>query len=125
MSDSLPTITEQAARELLTTITDTKQFVVAQAPDVLQQILFKQYLTAATVAVSAVVLAVLAVWLCRRAARPDNADSMEHGVPAIMTAVSAVILAIVAVCETFRAVTAYFAPKVYLLEYLTNLIKSA
>ena len=121
MSDSLNPILEQALKELLSNLTEAKQFILAQAPDVLQQIIYKQIISAIFIDILAVIFTAIACaltwWLVKR---DEDLD------PAVMlvatTWFAALGFSIAGMVETHQAFVAYFAPKVYLIEYIANLI---
>jgi hypothetical protein len=122
MSDNLNPILEQALRELLSNLTEAKQFILAQAPDVLQQIIYKQIVSAIFIDILATIFTAITCAITWWFAKRDD-DDLD---PAIMLVgmiwCTALGFGIVGMVETYNALIAYFAPKVYLIEYIANLI---
>ena len=122
MSDNLNPTLEQALKELLNNLTEAKQFVLAQAPDVLQQIIYKQFVSAIFVDIVAVVLIVITAgftwWLIKR-----DKDIDPVVVPTLLFGFGALGFSIAGIVETYSALVAFFAPKVYLIEYIAKLVK--
>ena len=121
MSDSLNPILEQALKELLSNLTEAKQFILAQAPDVLQQIIYKQIVSAIFIDILAVILTAIACtltwWVVKR-----NEDLDPAFILVVPTWCAALGISVAGMAETYQALIAYFAPKVYLIEYIAKLI---
>ena len=121
MSDNLNPILEQALKELLSNLTEAKQFILAQAPDVLQQIIYKQIVSAVFIDILAVIFTAIACaltwWIVKR-----NEDLDPVVMLTVLAWCAALGLAIAGMVETYQALIACFAPKVYLIEYIAKLI---
>ena len=118
-------ITKELAMELLDTIKNTKEFVIEQSPDLIQQVyrygVFENVALLIFGIISLVVFCSIIVnhekigkWSC------DN-DSVGFIVAGTMLAlIAGVILTLGGI---FTLAKLILAPKLYLIEYLSNLIK--
>jgi len=105
---------EQGLVDVLNTFAQAKDFTMEQAPDVVQQMLAYKLFTGAAQVVIGTLIIVLSLWATKYFWKDSGGEVL---LPAsIMTVVGLCIL-----CSSDFWM-AYFAPKVYILQYVANLI---
>lgn len=115
-------MTEELLKELLTTVRDTKAFVLSEAPSVIQEFLawefYSSLILAALATIALGVLFRVFVWIHKRIKNGERgADSVDYLIP---TLVSMSVIALF-LCSLSTAVKVKVAPKVVLLEKLSEL----
>lgn len=115
-------ITEAAAQELLTVVKDSKQFILEQAPDVVQEIIrwgigkncFQLILGT---------LFLLISWKLYLAKLKGKEWVDDEIMPVVLAVgILGVGGALLAPSSIFNLIKIYAAPKLYILEYLGNLV---
>ena len=107
-------VLKEFAQELLNTLKESKSFVLAQAPDLCQQLVRYQF---ASWTFSAIATAALAAVVC-----PLIYGQWDGwGTPASWIVIIIAVLRIIFAIETM--IKLYLAPKIFLMEYLLDLIK--
>jgi uncharacterized membrane protein YidH (DUF202 family) len=124
-------IGKDLAKELLTTLKSAKAFAIEQAPDVVRQLLAWKYALAVTQTIAALVVLLAIGLIVRKTARYVeeqkkrekyfNADSVWFPV-AMGCGTVGIIDLIVLVEGALDWLQLHFAPKVYLIEYLSHLV---
>jgi heme/copper-type cytochrome/quinol oxidase subunit 2 len=126
----LQDVTAQAAKELLTTLTDAKQFVLAQAPEIFQQAIRWQIAMAIMTIIGFAIVMLTFRWTlkqaCEKAANPVTYNQNKE-VPWVVASMCLGVAGIVFLggvcCEGAHAIKAVVAPKLFLLDYVKGLLK--
>jgi hypothetical protein len=126
----LADVTAQTIKELLGMLTDTKAFVLAQAPDIFQQAIRWQIAQTILSLVGLTVFTILFFWLVRRLSTvlaDQEACRQNKEVPWLVAmlacGVITIILLIGSCIDVFTSVKAIVAPKLFLLDYVKGLLK--
>ena len=115
--------TQEILTFLLTTMQDTKTFVLSQAPDLAQQIVAYTIGSGFLGLMAALGMAILA-YLCFRLAAEDTTD--DYGVAALLVVFALLLFGgsgIIAVVSGNQIIKAYTAPKLVIIEKATRLLQ--
>lgn len=139
MSDTpneLAKLGADALKDLLTNLTQAKGFVLEQAPDFCQQMIARDmvmpaFLSGVMLALSlaALLFAILAGKRSYRAVanRPhpnvQTGAEVGWGCGCVLACFGAPALLIAAICNAYVALAVYVAPKVFLVEQITRMLK--
>lgn len=120
-------ISQQVAQECLKLITSGKDFVVAQAPDVIQQLLVWKTLQATMILCILVLPFVVFGFILPYVITKDNRkeygwDSDTWGPIAVCWIPNSIIVSF-AMKNLLTIIQIHYAPKIFLMEYLSQLIK--
>ena len=120
-------ISKELAEELLTTLQSTKEFVLEQAPDVVQQVLAWAVWSSGLGIVAGLGLIAGSLYLFKLAKRWYNEDKGSFKDSEVIPFVFGLVCAVwgvTAACLNVATLTkALVAPKLYLIEYLGGLVK--
>lgn len=123
-AQELRAVTAQTLQELLNTLTQAKAFIISQAPDIAQEMLRWAVLSGILYFVLWVVAGAV---LCKAA---YTAYTINDDVPKFILAIFSVFggiafipLTIFTIGAVYEAAQALCAPKVYLIEHISSLIK--
>lgn len=117
-------MTDQLLKEILETIRGSKEFVLAQAPDVIQQMILSARVTLALimfVCFSVAVISSIVFTHGRKAHKEDGWDGGGYMAFGCFFGIMSVVMFFAALCD---AINVWIAPKVYLLQELRHLIKN-
>ena len=126
------TLGKSAVNEVLEWAKGAKEFVAEQAPELVQEVLawgfWSNLIWAAVAAVIAVVMTIITVKLIRFALTSwDHIYSKDLEFPVvvgyIISGIAAVVFAISSCCAVYNTFYIAVAPRMYLIEYLTDLTK--
>ncbi len=110
----------QALKEILDAIIVTKDFVIEQAPDVVQQLLAWRF-TISLVGFVVLLLIFVVIWVISFFIRKNVDDGDEIFVIAIAGFASAIPLVLLPlVCDWLKIL---IAPKLFIIEYIMGMIK--
>lgn len=121
--------------EVINSVTDAKDFIVSQTPDVIQQLLLWYAVSSAAWMILSFILIGLYVWFFRTSIKYDADNNLKRGwlrerdggidtdAAPIMMFISAVWL--VTVFLTFNSdwIKILIAPKLFLVEYVSAIVK--
>lgn len=119
----------EALRGLLDTFKDSKDFVLEQAPDVVQQLILYKTVYHGSVVLGGMLLMLLGAYLLYRGIKlgQESKWSDEMATPVIIQALFGFVgglTGIIAFSNNIQIfMKVWLAPKVYLLEYISSLIK--
>lgn len=134
MNPEMPDINRMSAealRDLLNNLTQAKQFAIEQAPEFCQQIVARGMILPAVTGFLLLAFAILAtavfVWGVVLHLRGSKSGSIDKEIGGVATAVvsfmAGILLWIGAVHHLYSSLSVYIAPKVYLVEEITRMIK--
>ena len=111
----------QALQGLLDAIITTKDFVIEQAPDVIQQLLAWQF-TISLIGFVVLILTLVAIWTIGLFIRKKTEGNFDKTMTVLFTALASVI-PLVLFPLALDWLKILIAPKVFLIEYIANMIK--
>ena len=114
---------QEVLAELITLTTQGKDFVLEQAPDVITQLLAWNFTISLLWFCAGVILILSALAVSRMVYMGNARDSDGDQVYAIVCCVFATCLGITSVIHNLSWLQIVIAPKVYLLDYASGLIK--
>lgn len=125
-------IGKDLAKELLATLQGAKSFAIEQAPDVVRQLLVWKYAVAVAQTVScAMLISLILAWSIKWAPalierqKDKYFDTDIVWMPTIIVGGTGGVILLIGVIHGAAAwLQLHFAPKVYLIEYLSRLVKS-
>jgi len=121
-------LTEQFIKDTLDSLRSAKNFVLDQAPDVLKQIIQWNIAEAMVWLFFGVAFLVFSIWcfrIFRREAAKDSPDDGVQGGSIVMGIISLAVGTGFFISNLLDILKCYVAPKVFLIEYFANLMKSA
>ena len=128
--EELAKLGTQALKDLYENLAGAKQFVLAQAPDICQQMINWQIAQgcmaalAAAVTITATVIAThMAMAATKDPQRYANNEEMLPTIAAVVSGAAALAASVIAVAEGFCAVKAMVAPKLFLLERIAAMLR--
>lgn len=119
---------DELIKELLNVINGTKEFVLAQAPDVARQIvLYETWVSVAYIAISLIIIS-LVWWRVYPVVKLERAKEKYQNIDLLCSCWASigaftVILSIVIVINLSTLLKVTLAPKFFLLEFLGGLVK--
>lgn len=122
-------VVNEVLSKALEAATATGNFVVEQAPDVVQQLLTYKMFEAATMSIILALASLVMAWLSKKGWKLAWSDSVgsEEGAPilvaSILLAASAAISTYVAWSWIMVLAKIILAPKIFLIEYAAQLVK--
>ena len=123
MNHELEQISKQALQDLLNNLTQAKGFLIEQAPEFCQQIIAKgmtlPLFTGCILAVASVVLSFFTYKLGKWLIEKDDGTAPVLLFPAL----GVVMMLVTTITNFYQALSVYIAPKVYLVEQLSGMIK--
>lgn len=117
----LEKVSSDLLQEILETLKSTKGFVLEQAPDIVQQFYKWKvaehifYVILALIISGVMISLACKYWEC--VTKDDNAGPVVAGIVGLVAMG-------VALGNVFNLIQIYVAPKIYLIEYITELLKS-
>lgn len=121
-TNSIKDISAQALQDLYANLTQGKEFVLAQAPDICQQIIAWQIAKGAVVAIAFLTVIIGSVFLIRWAYRTQKRDELDVLFTGVACTMCTVFTFTIFICEGASALKALIAPKLFILEYITAMI---
>ncbi len=125
----------QALQDLLNNLTQAKQFAVEQAPEFCQQLIARgmwlPFFTAIAAIIGCALTAAIARWSMPAFAKESRKCILEQNVASLMGTgtlnatlfVVAPLLLVAAYQNAMSALSVYVAPKVFLVEEITRMLK--
>ena len=116
----------ELAKWLLDTLRESQTFVLAQAPDVAQQIvLYGRIVNLVYIGATALLIWLyLRIWLPRIVLAWKDLDHMPHGLGGVLAGVGLAILGLGSIFGALpELIKAWFAPKLYLLDQVSQWLK--
>ncbi len=125
-SPDIQNLSKQALQDLLNNLTQAKAFAIEQAPEFCQQLInrgmwlpFVSFIGMAMVCV----LLLVATAVVYRAATKNDGDAVDKAFFCAFPVIGSIITAICASQCGMKALAVYIAPKVYLVEQITGMLK--
>ena len=113
---------QEAAKLLLSTLTETKEFVLAQAPEIMQQMITWQITKGAMSAGLFLVLLISFLILLVKGIRAKEAPGETYSIVTTVLGVFVACTLIPLLVNGILAIQAIVAPKLFLLEQITRLL---
>jgi len=116
--------TTESLNQLLRDITTAKDFVVANAPEYFQQLMLMAHVKAGMVLLVFVVFASITLFTIRKSMVDRTChDSGAVFVSGLVCGLVALFTGIMSIVLVLESITAIVAPKVYIVEHITSLLK--
>lgn len=124
MNEELQKALAESVRLATEGLKQGKDFVVAQAPDVIQQLLRWKFYEAVMWAVALLVAAVALVLITRWSVRGKTSKQLDDIMPMpLFSGGASIMLVVAAVSNAMTAVQIHVAPKIYLIEWAMRQVK--
>jgi len=126
-------MTDELLKKLLGILNNTQDFVLAQAPDIAKQLITLARIESSLLWLIPLLLTGIVVSVWRLAKQAETYPNKNGGLnfnddvyflPIIVTIVSLVPVLLTIGCNYHTFLTSWFAPKVYLLEYVAKALKA-
>lgn len=138
MADAERSMDEQLKREMLSWLADAREaahgagdFLAGQAPDVVRDLIVLARVESTVMLVGSALMIGLLILAFRRTGRaidglPANSDAdVPLVLLALLIGMAIIFLAIVFACNVHDFLASWFTPRVYVIEYLADLVGAA
>lgn len=122
-------ISKELAKELLGTLTSTKDFILDQAPDVVRQLLLWELWSSiffGSIFLLVLIFSAILIYKMHYVANETGVSysKQESAFTFMLVGGASLLTGVVGACfQSYDIIKVLVAPKIFLIEYLTNLLK--